>query len=159
MNYRIEPINSQISPIDVERLESAVGSKLPTGYRKFLLSHNGGVPYNNTFDVPSATHEGRYLYSFSIKQFLGLTVRGHDDLLRVYTNLQRRLPSDLLPIAIDNFRNFMCLSLLTGQVYFFDLQSVLKAHVPEHQTAAQHLYPVAASFDELMERLYHKKFT
>jgi hypothetical protein len=159
---RIERLNDKLSQADLDRFERELPFGMPGGYRTFLLGYNGGIPYNNTFDVPSPANDGRFLYSFVIRKFLGLTSRGADDLLRTRQNLNGRLPPAYLPIAIDNFRNFMCLDLRTGEVAFFDLQSVLKAEKTaqgEPVSLAPFLYPVAHSFDEMLDELYHKKFS
>lgn len=162
---RIETSNPPLKLAELEQLETSLSSGLPDPYRQFLIEHNGGVPYNNTFDVPSPNHPGRYLYSFSIRQFLGVNPKGHDDILRIRQTLIARLPTEYIPIAIDHFRNFMCLSLKSGEVYFYDLQSALKSERADSGgrslPAAAHLYlhEVAPSFDDMIDQLYHKRFS
>lgn len=162
---RIETSNPALKQTDLKTLETTLSSDLPQPYREFLLEHNGGVPYNNTFDVPSPHHPGRYLYSFAIRQFLGVNPKGHDDILRIRQTLIARLPEEFIPIAIDHFRNFMCLSLKTGEVVFYDLQSALKSERPDATgkvvplSAHLYLHEVSPSFDEMLDHLYHKRFS
>lgn len=151
--------NRRLNERDLLALEGKIGTPLPTDYRAFLLSYNGGVPYHNTFDVVSG-HDQKYLYSFAIRKFLGLNDRGHDDLIRTRYSLRHQLPEGFLPIAVDKFRNFMCLSLKTGQVYFLDLQSAIKSEWPKRNVPLeQFFYPVSHSFADLIDNLYHKSFS
>lgn len=140
-------------------LEQKLGFSLPTDYKAFITKYNGGIPYNNTFDVES-NQERKFLYSFAIRKFLGLNIKGHDDLIRTRYSLRGKLPDDFLPIAVDKFRNFMCLSLLSKEVYFFDLQGAVKAEWPEKAIPLKlFLFPVAKDFDDLLDNLYHKSFS
>ena len=165
MGLRIETSNPPLKQPELQMLEGNLAAELPLPYREFLLDHNGGVPYNNTFDVPSPHHPGRYLYSFAIRQFLGVNPKGHDDILRIRQTLIARLPIQYIPVAIDHFRNFMCLSLESGEVFFYDLQSALKSERPDAEgrirplPAHLYLHPVAPSFDEMLDRLYHTRFS
>jgi hypothetical protein len=156
---RIQTENRPLTERDVMLLEQKLGFNLPTDYRLFLTKYNGGVPYNNTFDVES-NQERKFLYSFAIRKFLGLNTKGHDDLIRTKYSLRGKLPDDFLPIAVDKFRNFMCLSLGTRQVFFFDLQGAVKADWPDKALPLiLFLFPVADNFDDLIDKLYHRSFT
>jgi SMI1-KNR4 cell-wall len=156
---RIQSENKKLNEREVVQLEQKLEMLLPSDYRDFLISHNGGVPYHNTFDVVQGL-ERKYLYSFAIRKFLGLNERGHDDLIRTRYSLRHQLPDGFLPIAVDKFRNFMCLALPDGQVYFFDLQNAIRNEWPKKDLPLEmFFYPVAITFSDLIENLYHRSFT
>ncbi len=158
-SLRIEVRNASATADDVKRLETEIGKPIPLDYRNFLLQFNGGVPYNNTFDVPSVIYS-KFLYNFVIARFLGLNPKGQDDILRTRESLKDKMPAGFVPIAIDRFRNFMCLDLETGDILFYDLQSALKIYKPEKPLSFQQFsYKVAGSFNEMLHELYHKRFS
>lgn len=158
LSLRIEQTNPPIKEADVARLEASLQHRLPDLYRQFLLDYNGGIPYDNVFDVRNNSF-GRFLYNFVIRRYLGLNARGGDDLLRTRNTLVKKLPDDFLPIAVDHFRNFMCMKVTTGEVYFFDLQSAIKAEWPKKMVPLElFLYPVAQDFEAMLDLLYHKSF-
>lgn len=125
------------------------------------MNYNGGIPYHNTFDVAAKDgSEVKHLYSFAIRKFLGMNSRGHDDLIRTKYALRHQLPDHFLPIAVDKFRNFMCLSMKSGEVFFFDLQSVIQREKQDQEIVLERFFfPVATSFNDLLDQLYHKSFT
>lgn len=158
---RIENTNTPATDEDIKRIEAAVGFALPADYRQFLMKYNGGVPYNNTFDVPSVIYS-KFLYNFVVARFLAINPKGQDDILRTRENLKGQLPPGSLPVAIDRFRNFMCLLPETGEIVFYDLQSALKSTQLEPTKGIipqQYTYHIAESFSHMLGELYHKRFT
>jgi hypothetical protein len=158
---RIDGANAPASNDDIRRLETTLGHTLPDDFKRFLAQYNGGIPYNNTFDVPSAIYS-KFLYSFVIARFMGINPKGQDDILRTRDNLKDQLPPGAIPVAIDRFRNFMCLLPGGDGVVFYDLQSALKTRQgdPKRPIAyAQYTYHVADNFTAMLDELYHRKFT
>jgi hypothetical protein len=140
-----------ISILDIEDLERRLKVKLPEPYRAFLLRYNGGVPKYNACDVFSS--EGKYLYTFRVKCFLGVK-RGKFDLERYFHIYQPYLPPSLIPIAVDQFQNIMAISTEVGRIYFLDFHQ----KISDHPSKARRIYYVAEDFDAFLEKLYAKKF-
>lgn len=142
-------------------MEEILGYPLPEDYQEFLRKYNGGVPYNNTFDVPSVIY-GKFLYNFVVARFLGINPKGQDDILRTRDNLKGQLPPGAVPVAIDRFRNFMCIMPEKNEIVFYDLQSALKSIQSDTKKPIQfeqYTYHIAPSFSSMLDELYHRKFT
>src|SRR5688500_3511951 len=77
------------------RLETRWGFILPTTYRDFLLTYNGGFPEPDAFTL-IGTVDGS-----SVDRFLGVDVGPNSNLEKYLTNYESRLPPDLFPIAHD----------------------------------------------------------
>ena len=142
-------------PIDEKQLlefEKSIQTKLPNSYRSFLLETNGGAPLNNAFDVFSPS-ENLTLYTFIISKFLGIGVK--DDLIKAYKLFHKELPPFFLPFTMDNFKNFMCISLKTEEIYFWDYQTTLTK--PKTVKEKPLFLFVAENFEEFMDKLYYQK--
>jgi hypothetical protein len=50
----IDSCGPRVEPTDIEALEAELDAKLPSAYREFLLTYNGGTPTPSTVDVPGA---------------------------------------------------------------------------------------------------------
>ncbi len=154
MNWNLKFLvkHSPTSEKNILEFENILQTKIPSSYRSFLLETNGGSPLNNAFDVYSPT-ENLTLYTFIISKFLGIGVK--DDIIKAYKIFQKDLPPYFLPFAMDNFKNFMCISLKTEEIYFWDYQSTL-ANPKTTKEKPLFLF-VAENFEEFMEKLYYQK--
>lgn len=154
MNWNLKFLvkNPPISEKQIIELEEILQTKIPGSYRSFLLETNGGVALNNAFDVYSPS-ENLTLYTFIVSKFLGIGVK--DDIMKVYKIFQKDLPPYFLPFAVDGFKNFMCISVKTEEVYFWDHQSTL-AKPKTFKEKPLFLF-VAESFEEFMDKLYYQK--
>lgn len=115
MTVNIEDSYAPFSPRHLEEVESRLAIELPQGYRAFLLTHNGGRPIPDAFQMG-----GRWEM---VDRFLGIHEGEHDNLLDYVKAYEGRLPPELLPIAHDAFGNLICLAvrgLEHGGVYFWD---------------------------------------
>jgi hypothetical protein len=63
----------------------------------------------------------------------------------------------LIPIAFDQFRNIMALSLQDGRVYFWDKENMVQERDEFGNLETRHgdkLYYVATDFQDFEDRLY-----
>ena len=119
-------IKTSFSPLPTEsaiaQLEAYIGSILPHSYREFLIRENGGVPELPYFVL----QENGATYADSVvRYFLGISENFNLDLKHnfdIYV-AARRLPSFVLPIAVDPGGNLLVLLLSgidRGALYFWD---------------------------------------
>lgn len=155
MNLELEPIGPAIDELTVARFERLIGARLPDDYRAFLLAHNGGEPTKRRC-FRFADRTGPYTNG-AVRAFAGLGKPQYYDLERlheVYCEDERRVPTDVIPIAPDAFGNLVCLAVggaHRGRVYFWD-------HERETEPAAYvNMDRLADSFTEFCERLYELK--
>lgn len=144
--------NTPTNEVTIQEFEKILGVAIPSSYRNFLLETNGGTPLNNAFDVFSPT-ENLTLYTIIIHKFLGLNAK--EDLKKVFAIFKKDLPPYFIPFAIDNFRNLLCMNLKTEEIYFWDCQFRLKPRITPKEKPL--LLFIAESFEEFIEKLYHKK--
>lgn len=149
MGLQITGSRKVLSEQDLLRMESALGASLPIPYRQFLLSHNGGKPKPDRFIIH---HKAGNEYGH-IDRFL-CNMKG--DILDLVTWIKRyknRIPSDLIPIAVDPGGNLICLSIMgkdAGKVYFWDHENEAGEN---EEPWDKNIYPVSAHFDEFTESL------
>jgi len=147
---------------ELVRMEEEVGKVLPSDYRAFLQTSKGEELFFNTFDVRSQHNPDKVLYNFEIKHFLYLNPSGLHDIYTNWLRFRDRLPSFMVPIAFDKFRNLMCLHLQSGNVFLWDIQSLVEKD--KNETALQNsllskpnFYYVASSFTKFTENLYRQQ--
>ncbi len=118
--------------------------RLPTEYRDFLLTYNGGKPEPSFFWITFG-EDGS-----SVQQFYGLHDGPHNLSIDTYTGEEGyRLPKSVLPIADDGVGNFICLgiSLSTfGKVFFMDHDS----HPVNDPDSMRGITKIANSFSEFL---------
>jgi cell wall assembly regulator SMI1 len=136
-------------PTSAARLESVeriLALKFPESYRTFLLTHNGGRPVPADIAQPGVDPDQWMRIHF----FFGIDDDVQScDLLWNWEVVGARLPKSVLPIANDEVGNRFCLDLRhphAARVLFWD-------HELEHLGPARSLTTVAASFDDLLDRL------
>jgi SMI1-KNR4 cell-wall len=148
-------INESYSSISVEKiqeLEEKVGMKIPQTYIDFLLNYNGGIPEPCGF-VYRAEETNEL---GTVNRFLGLHSGKHDNLydyLMLYKEREKRIPSNLIPIANDPGGNLICLSIDgsdLGNIYFWDHD-----FEAENETEADYsnVFFIANSLDEFLQNL------
>jgi len=102
---------------EIELLEQRIKRQLPDDYRQFLVSENGGRPAPTAFEGPEG--DGSVIHFFFTLDASSPYYRMHNEL----DMLHDRIPSDLLPIASDDFGNIILLDLgakSVGAIYFWD---------------------------------------
>jgi cell wall assembly regulator SMI1 len=141
MNTQINRKFESITEEDILSLEKQLKSRLPQDYRDFLLAYNGGSPNPNVFFISQEQQESNLSILF------GITSKKAYDLwtnaLDAYEDMERTV----MPIGEDPGGNQIYMSLHSdtyGRVYFRD----------HELPAPDSLFPIAASFTDLLQKLY-----
>ena len=133
----------------LRELESRFNIILPDEYRQFILINNGGTPMPNVFEFIDT--EGKKSNSL-VHYFLAIyDGNGFDNIEQNYLLYisEKRIPSDIFPIAEDPFGNMVCVSVASGdygKVYFWD-------HELEFEDNYGNLSLIANSFNEFIHKL------
>ena len=107
-------------PLEPDRLivfETRIGTTLPSEYRDFLLTHNGGI-----FDPDEIVLPCQAEPFASLGQVFALH-SGSQSLDEVFENLVGEIPAELLAFAEDVGGNLLCIGIQGehhGKVYFWD---------------------------------------
>ena len=130
-------------------LETAIGVRLPAGYRQFLPAWGGAfLPGSVLFQVggnPPFGNQGLLDVVF------GLLPGNGYDVAENWRGAEGRLPNDLLPVAQDPGGNLICLGIRgprTGHVLFWDHNGALFG-----RDAERSIYPLAGSWSEFLDGL------
>lgn len=130
-----------LAPDDLSFLENEIGAAIPEPYRTFLLRYNGGAPSPNVVDVEEAPGTPT-----DVQVFFGLRRSVETSTLSWNKcTFADRLPSALLPIAVDSGGNLFCLTL-SGPRRGNIMYAALETPSPE-------FYLVAADFDRFLAKL------
>lgn len=142
-------------PLSTERLAQAernIGVALPSGYREFMLEHNGGKPSRRDFVFANET--GPYTDG-SIRAFYAIDDTSTSSLEtkhRIFCGVTPpRIPRDMIPIASDSFGNQICIGVTgdrCGYVYFWDHEKE-----DEGEPTYRNMHLIAASFVEFLSKL------
>ena len=132
--------NGGTSESMVIEFEANLGVALPTDYRKFLLTYNGGSPIPYGFDVPGW---GDSL----VNELYGLGFADHRSLDRaIERKVEVLSKTQTIPIGYDPGGNGIFMGVAPqnfGVVYFFD-----------HEDEEVALIQLAPSFEAFIESLY-----
>lgn len=140
MIERIEDSGSSLTEEDIARAERVLQVKFPAPYRDFLRRHNGGEPVPDGF--PDGSEASTLQYFFSVSDEQGNLIEMVDDM-----RIGNRIPPEYLPVGIDSFGNFVCLSVdgpSAGKVYFWDHEAL----------AGEGLIELAEDFDAFCETFF-----
>lgn len=146
----IEEMGRPLLEAEIIALESCVGCRLPESYRKFLLKHNGGrpIPYMQVVDIehlPGGETDVNIFFGID-RHIVSDTIDWN------FRTFEGRIPSHLLPIAIDSGGNLFCISLLKrdfGSVVYCDFDPGFGFHASDSVI----YYRVAPDFDSFLERI------
>jgi hypothetical protein len=95
-------------PMDIEKLQREVGSKLPPSLVEFLHHHDGAKPETNSFKIGDTNESG-------VNRFIPLS-----DILSERRNLET-LPTTAFPIAWAEGGNYVFIDMAAeGAVFFWD---------------------------------------
>ena len=130
----------------VAAFEREFGLSLPDGYKRFLMTTNGGRPVPDALRVPEWPGEGTCIH-----YFFGLHQDEHNNLASWTTELTDRLRKGCIPVGVDMGGNFLVLATRGGRrgsIYYWDAS-------PDFDLSAQGrtLFLVAESIDELVANL------
>lgn len=144
----------ELTMIDIHKIETQIGKKLPEPYKDFLLKHNGGRPNPDCFPI-----EGEDVDQFGGVQFffgLNLPIKALD-ILWNYRTFHKRVPNNILPIACDGSGNIICMSLRKSDyenIYFWDHERELtqpgKLYIIKDNFSS--FIDCLATVDEMIER-------
>ena len=146
-SIRILEHHGKLDEVFLKALEKSWGFKLPSSYRLFLLTYNGGIPDCDCFKFNDNRSDLRYFYGI------------HDDedsnLLYEYQNVYKdRIPDNCFPIACDSFGNLILISVKgpdRGKIYFWDHEE--EAYEDEEPDYSN-LTLIADNFDEFLDGLH-----
>jgi hypothetical protein len=105
----------QLSPVAIEHLEQRLGLELTDDYKRFLLSHNGGVFLDDvSFRMADESLKGPQ--TGTISSFYGINEGSPSDLLwnRSAYGFSRRVPKHIIAIGESSTRERICISLGGG---------------------------------------------
>ena len=135
----------------ITEFEARRGVLLPSEYKQFLLTSNGGWPTPNVFKVP-----GWHGQASGLVDFYGIhdgpKVTRLDYALEVY---DERVPATLIPIATDAFGNKVCIGWKgkrKGKIYFWDHEDELDENGDFVQDY-RNVFLVANSLQEFLDGL------
>jgi len=121
-----------LSESEIRQLEEQLGHRIPSEYRSFLREHDGGVPKVNTFPIPGTENAS------GVNEYLSAA-----RILAAREQYGGRLAHGLVPVAVAEGGNLVCLDLSDGSVVFWD-------HEFEDSDPVQFL---ARSFDRFRQML------
>jgi cell wall assembly regulator SMI1 len=149
MKIEMSKSRKQLCEADIDEAEDLLDTAFPADYREFLLEYNGGRPKYDNFPIennPSDTH-GMINFFFYLKD------EGAYNLLKWANRMRGRVPSELIPIAIDPGGNLICLAVAgnnQGKVYFWDHEE----EAEEGKTPTyDNVYAIADSFNQFLTNL------
>ncbi len=143
----------KLATIDqIEKLEKQLGTKLPSEYRQFLLTQNGGMPASYFVNVPGHPNIENVMVGYL--RGLGNNQHPLESLAYAIEHELPCLPKGHLPIARANDIFSISLKDNPGAIYFWDHES------PEDEDDDGNVvykksdgYLLAGSFDEFLTRI------
>lgn len=145
---------NKVSDVQIAELESLVGLDFPQEYKQHLLKNNGGRCTPDTFEFI----ENEITTQSNVDWFLAIYDGIHDNLkdyIETYKIEEKRLPSNVLPIAHDPGGNLICISCNgddKGFVYFWNHEGEIEKPLFNDRDYSN-LYLIAKSFNEFLESL------
>ena len=132
----------------IDAFERERNLTLPRSYRQFLLTTNGGRPKDTNFPVRNFARAK----TWDLTSLLGIGVtHPGNELSYAYDLYVGGFPRGIIPIANDDFGNYVCIDLRKGtdKISFWE-----KSHFwSTGEWQESDFYHVAATFDEFMASL------
>jgi hypothetical protein len=130
----------------VSAFEQRYKISLPSLYRNFLQTVNGGLPTPNKFEIPDCGESALadVLYGLAPSSQAG-------DLGVEYEQLRNELPEGFLPIGHDPGGNYLLLATIgdrAGRIYYWDATHFFRSSNESRDT-----YLIAKNLDEFLESL------
>ena len=147
MKPQIQNARSAIGEVQLSKIEMEINSPLPKEYRKFLLKNNGGKPKPSIFPIKSYPISSRS----ESQSFLCINSGDVYDLSKYIKRYKKRIPHDMLPIAIDLAGNLICIVFTgtdLGKIYFWDHENEVEEGL---EPWCENIYFVSDSFGEFYE--------
>jgi len=135
---------------EVARFESQAGITLPADYREFLLTHGGGVPAPDTFQLADGSDESfvDQLY------YLDKKFDDYGNLLHIRGVFSDVYPEKLVMIGRDPLGNQICLFLSGPRQGAVGLWYHEYGSVQNDQELEEAVKVISGSFAEFLASLY-----
>jgi hypothetical protein len=145
---------TQLTYAQIDAFGARLQLKLPTEYRDFLFRTNGGRPRPAVFEF--SAEKGR-IEDSSVQYFLAIHDRKFGSLekkIAAFKIRTRRIPHELIPIAHDEFGNYICLAIggkQAGAVYFWDHENESPV---ENQPWWKNVHLITPSLQSFLDSLH-----
>ncbi|MHA7116878.1 SMI1/KNR4 family protein [Pseudomonas promysalinigenes] len=133
VNFKLNNPDISILDSDIDALELEVGISFPAEFRALYLSFNGGSP-SREFWAQDKNYEPIRIEDFKSVAGAGVVDRAQTKYIGgFYRRMVERnvLPAHLVPFAVDEAGNFICLDKLGGEVVYFSVD-VFQPDVDNH---------------------------
>ena len=143
-----------INKAQIQEVEELIGLEFPLEYKEHLLKFNGGQCYPNVFSF----YENGETTNSSIDWFLAIYEGRYNNLIkeiRMVKIEEKRMPSQILPIAHDPGGNLICISCKGqdfGKVYFWNHEDEVDYRFSDDNDYSN-LYLISNSFNEFINGL------
>jgi SMI1 / KNR4 family (SUKH-1) len=134
-----------------ERRLSELGHRIPPSYRAFLAEQDGGRPVRNVFTFEQNDRR----QSSRVAAFLGVEPAPDGDLAGVAGRVGD-IPPGILPIAGDEFGNYVCLDAREGgdgPVLFWDHEEGFD----DDEVDFSNLHEIAPDFQAFLDGLIERR--
>ena len=101
-------VGAPLNRNDLADAENKLNLILPTPYKDFLLTYNGGCPIESSIDFDGKKLK---LTRGDIKRFYGLGVKPTYDLIHIMDSIGYQLPKDIIFIASTHAGDSLLLSM------------------------------------------------
>lgn len=157
--FKITPFDG-VAPAtekEISAFESEIGHRLPTDYRNFLLTSNGGQTSHSAIQVERHPYSHGYVASVRLFYSLSADAPPYASLYAALRSPYFKLPQHHVAIT-DSHGNLVTIDVSdpTGPVYYFDHEIPDESDLDENdvcQYKAKHAILLAANFDDLLKRL------
>ena len=134
-----------LSANDLDEIQEQLNFRFPESMRQFYLSHNGGVPHPNCFQL-----DDDY---WQVNEFLPIKFGRKGSLFedtynRLVTEGQDFFPRDLVPFAVDPGGDVFCFRISSG-----DVGAIYCWVAENHATPETATVRLAESFESFLEQL------
>ncbi len=155
----IEPLDgfSKLSPEQIAALEKSLGHVLPDVYKRFLLTHNGGICNKRLFAIDALAQEGTLAYFSGLKDDYSEAQLETRDLRWLFVEFElfdepylSRLHPDLFPIGMDKTNNVICISISDGRIHLWQQRWDFGS---DEQSITTNTYLISNSLAEFLEKL------
>lgn len=147
MFNKIDDQGKKLSDTDLELFSQTTGFNLPSDYKGFLLSYNGGTPDFDTFFI-----KGHDEGISGVHAFFGIEREIDSSCLDWnYAVYKNRIPNLFLPIACSDSNDLICLDLSKGNygsVMFWD------SYDEKEPADSSNVYKIASCFSNFIDSLF-----
>ena len=146
-----------ISGLDIDALESEIGMRFPAEFRALYLTFNGGEP-NRAFWAEDENYEPIRVEDFKSIASDGAVDKDETKYIGGCFRLMASrnvLPAHLVPFAVDEAGNFICLDKNEGKVIYFAVD-IFQPDIDMHLNHINAQRVLSFSFHEFIGSLIHE---